>query len=322
MHILVTGAAGFIGSHLVDRLLSEGKQVTAVDNFDPFYPRRFKEANIRRHRDHPGYRLIELDIRDAEGLRQRLSGNYDVIVHLAARAGVRPSLEDPVGYQEVNVRGTQNLLEAAKDWNVGGFVFASSSSVYGVNPNVPWSEEDHVLRPISPYASTKVSGELLGHVYSHVYGLRFTALRFFTVYGPRQRPDLAIHKFARKLLRGERIPVFGDGTTRRDYTFVDDVIAGILGAVAYDSSPFEVINLGNNRTVSLGEMIETVAAALGIRPDIEHLPEQPGDVPQTWAEIEKAKRLLGYQPRTSFEAGIDRFATWMRSTLEAGLRAG
>ena len=293
-HALVTGAAGFIGSHLVDRLLADGWKVTAVDNFDPFYPRAVKEQNIAGHLRHPDYRLFEVDIRDLDAMRQRLAANYSVIVHLAARAGVRPSILDPIGYQDVNVKGTQNLLELAKELRVPQFVFASSSSVYGVNPNVPWSEEDHVLLPISPYASTKVSGELLGHVYSHLYDIRFVALRFFTVYGPRQRPDLAIHKFARRMAEGQTIPVFGDGSMRRDYTFIDDIVAGIRGAMEYRRSPFEVVNLGNNQTVTLLEMIRGLEQAIGRDAKIDWQPEQPGDVPQTWANVEKAQRLLSY----------------------------
>lgn len=307
----MTGGAGFIGSHLVDRLLAEDWQVSVVDNFDPFYPREVKEQNIAAHRPHPNYRLHELDIRDLDGLRLSLSGGYDVIVHLAARAGVRPSIEDPIGYQEVNVRGTQNLLELAKDWGVRQFVFASSSSVYGVNPNVPWREDDHVLKPISPYASTKVSGELLGHVYSHLYVLRFVGLRFFTVYGPRQRPDLAIHKFARRMLDGQPIPVFGDGSTRRDYTYIDDIIQGVRASLDYDGGGYELINLGNNRTVSLLEMIRGLEEALGVKARIDWLPDQPGDVPQTWAEVGKAQTLLGYRPAQKFSGGLREFATWL-----------
>src|SRR5687768_1312465 len=218
-HILVTGGAGFIGSHLVDSLLRDGLTVSVLDNFDGFYARRVKERNVEEHRRNPRWRLVEGDIRDLPGLCRQLPERFDAIIHLAAKAGVRPSIEDPLGYQEVNVAGTQNLLELARERGISRFVFASSSSVYGVNPRVPWSEDDHVLQPISPYASTKVAGELLGHVYSHLYGIRFIALRFFTVYGPRQRPDLAIHKFARRMLQGKPIPVFGDGSTRRDYTF-------------------------------------------------------------------------------------------------------
>jgi UDP-glucuronate 4-epimerase len=309
---LVTGAAGFIGSHLVDRLLREGWTVTGIDNFDPFYARDVKEAHIRDHRRDVRYRMAEIDIRDRGALSALGDAEgYDVIVHLAARAGVRPSILDPIGYQDVNVRGTQNLLEFARERRIPQFVFASSSSVYGINPRVPWSEEDHVLLPISPYASTKVSGELLGHVYSHLFGIRFVALRFFTVYGPRQRPDLAIHKFARAIRGGTPIPVFGDGSTRRDYTFIDDIVSGIVAAMTYRATPFEVINLGNNATVSLAEMIRQLEEALGARAIIDRQPEQSGDVPQTWAAIDKARDMLGYAPTTRFEDGISRFVAWL-----------
>jgi UDP-glucuronate 4-epimerase len=309
-HALVTGAAGFIGSHLVDRLLVQDWQVTGLDNFDPFYEVSLKEANIRAHLPHPQYRLVRADLRDLTAL-EKLPGDYQVIVQLAAKAGVRPSLEDPLTYQAVNVAGTQHLLELAKRWGVRQFVFASSSSVYGVNPNVPWREDDYVLRPISPYAGSKVAGELLGHVYSHLYGIRFVALRFFTVYGPRQRPDLAIHKFARLMLQGRPIPVYGDGSTRRDYTFVADIVEGVLAAMAYSATPYEVINLGNNRTVALSELIAGLEQALGVKAALTHLPEQPGDVPQTWAAIAKAQHLLGYRPQTSFAEGLKRFAAWL-----------
>jgi UDP-glucuronate 4-epimerase len=309
---LVTGAAGFIGSHLVDRLLAEGSwQVVGLDNFDPFYDRSLKTHNIATHLSHPNYQLVEADLRDWASLERSLSGDYDVIVHLAARAGVRPSLEDPIGYQQVNVLGTQNLLELARRWEVKQFVFASSSSVYGVNPHVPWREDDAVLQPISIYASTKVSGELLGHACSHLYGIRFLALRFFTVYGPRQRPDLAIHKFARLMLAGKPIPVFGDGGTRRDYTFMDDIVQGVRRAMDYDGSQYEVINLGNNRTVTLMEMICGLETVLGVKVQLEFQPEQLGDVPQTFASVEKAQRLLGYSPTTDFLDGLRIFADWM-----------
>jgi UDP-glucuronate 4-epimerase len=307
MNILVTGGAGFIGSHLVDSLVHEGQHVTVVDSFDPFYERSVKERNIASHRSSGNWRLVEADIRDLPALREQLSEPLDAIVHLAARAGVRPSIADPTTYQEVNVRGTQNLLELARERKIPHFVFASSSSVYGVNPRVPWSEDDHVLQPISPYASTKVSGELLGHVYSHLYGIRFIALRLFTVYGPRQRPDLAIHKFAKLMKARQAIPVFGDGSTRRDYTYVADIVAGLRSALDYTASAYEVINLGNNKTVSLREMIEGLEQALGMPANIEWLPEQPGDVPRTWANVDKARRLLGYEPRTHFAAGVKRF---------------
>ena len=314
MHVLVTGGAGFIGSHLVDRLLGEGHTVTVLDNFDPFYDRHLKERNIAGHRGHANWRLVERDLRDLPGLRADLRDDYHAIVHLAAKAGVRPSIDDPLGYTDVNVRGTHNLLELARERGIPQFVFASSSSVYGVNPRVPWSEDDVVLQPISPYASTKVGGELLGHVYSHLFGIRVVALRLFTVYGPRQRPDLAIHKFAGLMLKGRPIPMFGDGSTRRDYTFVADIVAGIRAAIDYDKTPYEVINLGNHQTVSLREMIDGLEKALGVSARIEHLPEQPGDVPQTWARIDKARALLGYEPKTRYIEGVKAFAEWFRAT--------
>ena len=294
--------------------------MTAVDNFDPFYPAEVKRRNIAAHLGSARYRLLEVDIRDLDSLAERLEGSYDVIVHLAAKAGVRPSIRDPVAYQEVNVRGTQNLLELARRWQTSQFLFASSSSVYGVNPDVPWRESAAVLQPISPYAATKVSGELLGHVYSHLYGMRFLALRFFTVYGPRQRPDLAIHKFARAMLRGEPVPLFGDGTTSRDYTYIDDVIAGVRAAIDYNCSPYEVINLGNSRMVSLAEVVQALEQVLGVEAKIERKQDQPGDVPRTWADISKARRLLGYEPKINFLEGLNRFAVWLRGESE-GARA-
>ena len=318
-HALVTGGAGFIGSHLTGRLLAQGWRVTVVENFDPFYDPAIKRSNLREHRQNGAFRLVEADIRDLAVLRERLCGGYDVMVHLAAKAGVRPSIKDPVAYQEVNVQGTQNLLELAKEWGVKQFAFASSSSVYGVNPNVPWREDDHVLLPISPYASTKVSGELMGHVYSHLYGIRFIALRFFTVYGPRQRPDLAIHKFARLMLEGKPLPVYGDGSTRRDYTYIDDIVEGVCAAMEYTGSRYEVINLGNNRTVGLLEMIRALEEISGLRAKPEYQPEQPGDVPQTYADISKARALLGYGPRAEFREGLTRFWAWLVERSAAGM---
>ena len=307
---IVTGGAGFIGSHLVEKLLHNNWQVTIIDNYDPFYDKAIKRKNMESFLHHPDLTFLEADIRDYDSLKENLTGKYDVFVHLAAKAGVRPSIESPRLYQSVNVMGTQNLLEVCKSLNIKQFVFASSSSVYGVNPNVPWSESDFVLKPISPYASTKISGELLGHVYSELYGIRFIALRLFTVYGPRQRPDLAIHKFARKILENEPIPVFGDGSTRRDYTYVEDIVSGIIAAMSYDQSNYEIINLGNNRTVTLSEMIETIEKVFNKKAIINRLPMQPGDVPKTYANVSKAQRLLNYQPSLSFEEGIERFKEW------------
>ncbi|PTQ57308.1 MAG: dTDP-glucose 4,6-dehydratase [Candidatus Carbobacillus altaicus] len=317
-HALVTGGAGFIGSHLIDRLLEEGWAVTNIDNFDPFYDPAIKRQNITGHLNYPHYTLLELDIRNFAALdaaleRQRAA--YDVIVHLAAKAGVRPSIDDPIGYHMVNVIGTQHMLEIARKYRIQQFIFASSSSVYGVNPNVPWREDDCVLRPISPYASTKVSGELLGHVYSHLYGIRFIALRFFTVYGPRQRPDLAIHKFARLMLEGKPIPIYGDGSTRRDYTYIDDISEGVRRAMDYEASSYEIINLGNNQTVTLNEMVETLEMALSVKVARQYLSEQPGDVPATWADVNRAKRILHFRPKTPFEEGVKLFVEWLRANV-------
>ena len=309
----MTGGAGFIGSHLVDLLLAEGTwDVTVLDNYDPFYPRETKERNLAQHRGHPHLKIVEGDLRDAAALDACAERSIDVIVHLAAKAGVRPSLEDPVGYMDNNVGGTQALLEAARAWGTPQFVFASSSSVYGTNPNAPWKEDDPVFRPISPYAATKVSGELLGHVYSHLYGMRFIGLRYFTVYGPRQRPDLAIHKFARLMLTGRPIPVYGDGTTSRDYTYVRDTVTATRAAMDYEATLYEIINLGNDRTVSLDGMISAVETALDQRARRTSLPAQPGDVPHTWADITRARELLGYEPSMSFEAGVRLFAEWLQ----------
>jgi len=310
MNILVTGGAGFIGSHLIDYLLSLRHNVINIDNLDPFYDLRIKRANIKRHQSYDTYSFFELDIRDKKALEEFIPDDLDVIVHLAAKAGVRPSIDDPVAYQEVNVSGTQNLLEIARHKNVKQFVFASSSSVYGKNPNVPWKEEDAVLQPISPYASTKISGELLGHVYSHLYDIRFLALRFFTVYGPRQRPDLAIHKFLNLINQGKEITIYGDGSTRRDYTYIDDIISGIVSAIDYKDSMYEVINLGNNQTIELIELIKVIENISGLQVKKVYGEEQPGDVKQTWADINKAGNLLKYKAETSIEVGIEHFTQW------------
>ncbi len=310
--VLVTGGAGFIGSHLVDELLEDDWHVTTVDNLDPFYDPVLKRENIAEQQERSTFEFRALDIQDSSALWS-IDGSFDVIVHLAAKAGVRPSILDPIAYQQTNVQGTQNLLEFCRQRGIERFVFASSSSVYGVNPDVPWTEATQVLQPISPYAATKTAGELLGHVYSHLYGIRFIALRLFTVYGPRQRPDLAIRKFARLLLRGEPLTVYGDGTSRRDYTYVEDVTGGIRCAMEYcEASGYEIINLGNNHAVSLVDMVHALEEALGVEAELCMQPVQPGDVPMTCADIGKAQKLLGWQPRISFEEGIERFAKWAK----------
>lgn len=306
--ILITGAAGFIGSNLIGSLLRDDRFfIIGLDNFDAFYPRIDKEKNILPFRSDKNFSFHEGDIRNMADLDAL--GEIDVIVHLAAKAGVRPSIKDPVLCQDVNVGGTQNLLEFARRRNISQFVFASSSSVYGINENVPWSEEDKLL-PISPYASTKLSCEMLGHVYSHLYGIRFLALRFFTVYGPGQRPDLAIHKFFKSIINGQPIPVFGDGSTSRDYTYVDDIVKGIEAAIRYESSNFEIINLGNHNTVILSDLIKAIEESCGKKAIIDRLPEQPGDVPQTFADIQKARKLLNYNPSTDLKTGLEGFHSW------------
>jgi len=317
-NVLITGGAGFIGSHLVDRLMSEGDwRVSVVDDFNDFYDPAIKRANVGVHEKNPNFRLFETDIRDKRALGKVFSevfgeSDFQCIVHLAARAGVRPSLEQPLLYAKTNIEGTLNLLEVAREQGVKQFVFGSSSSVYGINAKVPFTEDDPIRQPISPYAATKAAGELLCHTYSHLYDVRCVCLRFFTVYGPRQRPDLAIHKFARLISEGAPVPVFGDGTTRRDYTFIDDIIAGVRAAIDYTLSNYEVVNLGESRTVELRELISLLEKEIGATAQIDRQPLQPGDVPQTYADITKARRLLGYNPQTQIEEGIHKFVEWFR----------
>ncbi len=312
MSVLITGSAGFIGSHLVDQMLESGEEVIGFDNFDEFYDRRIKEENLAAARDHDSFSLIEGDVRD----RSRLVGlpdSIDTIVHIAARAGVRPSIRDPVVYSDVNIMGTALLLELARERGIRSFVFASSSSVYGNNEKIPFSEEDSVDHPISPYAATKRAGELLCHTQTHLHGTSCICLRFFTVYGPRQRPDLAIRKFSRLLLSGEELPRFGDGTTCRDYTFIADIIAGVSAAVDLsrrEERRFEAINLGESRTVTLSEMIRVVGQVFDRKPRVSALPAQPGDVEATFADVAKAGQLLGYRPTTKFLDGMRAFASW------------
>lgn len=314
-NILITGGAGFIGSHLVNSLLSEGEwRVSVIDDFNDFYDPSIKRANVSGVQDNPNYRLFEADIRDRSALGKIFEENaFDVIVHLAARAGVRPSLSQPLLYAETNINGTLNLLELAREHAMKQFVFGSSSSVYGASSKVPFSEDDPIRRPISPYAATKAAGELICHTYSHLYEIRCVGLRFFTVYGPSQRPDLAIHKFAQLISANRPIPVFGDGTTRRDYTFIDDIVAGVRAAIDYTGSDFEVFNLGESRTVELRELIWLLEQELGMTAKIDRQPLQPGDVPQTFADITKARALLGYNPQTQIEIGIKKFVEWFQS---------
>ena len=316
-NFLVTGGAGFIGSHLVDRLLASNvERITVIDDFNDFYDPSIKRANIREQLDDSRYDIFEVDIRDRTALEEVFDGNdFDCIVHLAARAGVRPSLSEPQLYAETNINGTLNLLELARQKSIKQFVFGSSSSVYGINAKVPFSEDDPIRQPISPYAATKGAGELLCHTYSHLYGLRCICLRFFTVYGPRQRPDLAIHKFTKLISQSKPIPVFGDGATRRDYTYIDDIIDGVMAAVVYDKTDYEVINLGESRTVELNELISLLEKELDTRAIIDRQPPQPGDVPQTFADISKARALLGYNPKTQIEAGLHRFVEWFQAKV-------
>jgi len=309
---VVTGAAGFIGSHVCEALLARGWQVVGLDSFDPFYDPAVKRDNVSGLLSDERFRLVEGDIRDADAVDGSLAGGADVIVHLAARAGVRPSIEQPLVYQDVNVAGTTLLLEAARRHGVGRFVFASSSSVYGNNRKVPFSESDNVDFPISPYAATKKAGELLCHTYHHLYGLSVTCLRFFTVYGARQRPDLAIHKFTRLIESGKPIPVFGDGSMMRDHTYIDDIVAGVLAAVDRCSG-YHIYNLGESRPVSLSDLIAAIETALGRKAVIERLPLQPGDVERTYADTSLAEAELGYRPATELAVGLERFVEWFRA---------
>ncbi|WP_160138992.1 GDP-mannose 4,6-dehydratase [Chryseobacterium sp. c4a] len=336
MIYLVTGGSGFIGSHLIEQLLRNGHSVINVDNFDDFYSYQIKikntlesidtisdfefsdkESDIQHlvslsHSDQ--YSLYYQDIRDKEGLEEIFKKHsIDMVIHLAALAGVRPSIERPLEYEEVNVRGTMNLWELCKDFNIKKFICASSSSVYGNNEKVPFAETDNVDNPISPYAATKKCGEILGHVYHNLYHIDMIQLRFFTVYGPRQRPDLAIHKFTKLISEGVEIPFYGDGTTARDYTYIDDIIDGIIKSISYlenNSKVYEILNLGENQVVTLTEMVATIEDALKMTAERKILPMQPGDVTKTNADITKAKTLIGYKPDTDFQNGIKKFVEW------------
>lgn len=321
VNVIVTGGAGFIGGHLTRRLLELGHAVAVIDNFDPFYDPAYKRRTAGELAAFPAFRLLEVDMLDVAAMETALAsagfapGGVDAIVHLAARAGVRPSIEQPELYARVNVQGTTAMLELARALRVPSFIFGSSSSVYGNDAPVPFREDDRVAAPISPYAATKRAGELICHSYAHLFGIAVVALRFFTVYGPRQRPDLAIHKFTRMLAEGRPLPFFGDGSTRRDYTWVDDIVQGIEGALRYAAAHpgcFELVNLGESDTVTLQRLVELIAGAVGVEPVLSRLPAQPGDVERTCADITRARELLGYDPHTRIEEGIPRFVEWFR----------
>ena len=319
--ILVTGGAGFIGSHLSERLLIEGNKVLVIDNFNDYYDPKIKRNNVEEVKKTciennislENYKVFEGDIRDNDFLEEVFSNKIDSIMHLAAMAGVRPSIQDPTLYYDVNITGTGNLLERCRENGVKQFVFASSSSVYGNNEKVPFSETDRVDNPISPYAATKKSGELLCHTYHHLFDMNIACLRFFTVYGPRQRPDLAINKFTSLILEDKEIPFYGDGTTSRDYTFVDDIVEGIVSSINYvntDKKIFEIFNIGGDKTVSLIEMVETIELVLGKKAKLNRLPMQPGDVNRTCADISYSRKIIGYNPKTTFKEGIKKFIEW------------
>jgi UDP-glucuronate 4-epimerase len=317
--VVLTGGAGFIGSHLAEALLRLGCQLTIVDKLDEFYPPAWKQANLDEIRRVGEFRFFPADICDVVQIREILSkARPDLIIHLAARAGVRPSIEQPHLYERVNIAGTLTLLEFCREFKIPKFIFGSSSSVYGASSSAPFSEEETGLRPISPYAATKLAGESLAYTYAHLFGFSVVCLRFFTVYGPRQRPDLAIHKFTGLIEAGRPIPIFGDGSTGRDYTHIHDIVGGILAAMDYEVGfdsrvPFEIFNLGNSHPVKLRQLVELLEEATGKKAIVEQKSVQPGDVPLTWAEISKAGRLLGYQPRTQLTDGLQQFVAWYRT---------
>lgn len=316
MKVLVTGGAGFIGSHLVERLIADGHNVAILDDFNDFYDPKIKRANISAVAK--DIAVHDIDLRDGEKVAGVFQNEkFDRVFHLAARAGVRPSIQQPRLYYDTNVAGTMHLLEGARTSGVKRFIFASSSSVYGAAKKVPFSEEEHLTQTLSPYAATKIAAEFLCSTYSHLHKLRVVILRYFTVYGARQRPDLAIHQFTRRIHAGEPIDQFGDGTTRRDYTYVDDIIQGTMAALNYDGARFDVFNLGESETIQLKDLIAAIEKTLGKKAKINPLPEQPGDMPLTCADISKARRLLGYNPKTKFEDGLPRFVDWFLKSRAA-----
>ena len=313
--VYITGVAGFIGSHVAEALLVRGDRVFGLDNLDPFYDRSLKERNLAALSDYPGFRFTEGDIRDEVALGSWGDGSpADALIHLAAKAGVRPSVADPVGYADVNVSGTARVLAWARDRSVPSVLFASSSSVYGGNTKIPFSEDDPVDHPVSPYAATKKAGELMCHTFCHLYGMNIASLRFFTVYGPRQRPEMAIHKFTRLLFEGKEVAIYGDGSSRRDYTYIDDVVGGVLGAL-FAPPGYRVYNLGESATISLADLVGLLERATGIRANRRFLPAQPGDVPLTCADITRARAEIGYNPKVPVAEGVERFVQWYRDNL-------
>ena len=312
----VTGGAGFIGSTLSQKLIEQGNKVVAIDNFCEFYNPNIKENNVKQLLQNENFKLYRGDIRDRQAIKKIFDENkIDIVMHLAAMAGVRPSIENPILYQEVNCMGTQNILEEMKEHEIKNGVFASSSSVYGNCKEVPFREDMVVDFAISPYAATKKANEVMAHVYHKLFNMNIIMLRFFTVYGPKQRPDLAINKFTRLMLEGKEIPMFGDGTTSRDYTYIDDIVDGIIKSCQYcmdNKEVYEILNIGNSSPTTLKEMINTIGQALGIEPKIKQLPMQPGDVDRTYADISKAKKLIGYEPKTTFKQGIENFVKWYK----------
>ena len=315
MRILVTGGAGFIGSHLVEKLLAANHDVVILDDFNDFYDPQIKQMNIAGFAK--DVTVCRVDLRENDSVRTVFGREkVDAVVHLAARAGVRPSIQFPRLYYDTNVLGTLHLLEAARVTGVQRFIFASSSSVYGASKTVPFSEDQHLTQTISPYGATKIGGEFLCSTYSHLYQMRVVALRYFTVYGPRQRPDLAIHQFTRRIYAGQPIDQFGDGSTRRDYTYIDDIIQGTMAALDYDGPLYDMFNLGESQTIQLKELISAIENVLGKRAKINELPEQPGDMPRTYADISKARKLLGYNPATKLSEGLPKFVEWYLRSLK------
>lgn len=315
MKILITGGAGFIGSHVAERLLDLGNEIVCLDNFNDFYDPGCKRRNIEKAFWSNRYTLVSGDILDEALLDKTFQAPFDAVIHLAAYAGVRPSIERPGIYQQVNVTGTLNILERCRAHNVKKLVFASSSSVYGGRKDVPFKETDSIMKPISPYAASKVAGEALCYTYHHLFDINVHALRFFTVYGPRQRPEMAIHLFARTMLQGDPIKLFGNGQSSRDYTYIDDIVEGVVASVN-KCSGFEVINLGGSKTTSLNTLVGLISKQLGIEPTVERFPDQPGDVPRTYADISHARQLLGYQPKTEITTGIQKFCEWLEEDRE------